>query len=177
MASARLAETSSVSGDPNSEEAAIDYLDSSTERLPKRQAAWWLPPHNLALNQTLLGGYNLWRFTILPLFPKNKAYNERLQGIVIHPSWWSVDRRTLTGMDLDLAKKLVGAMNQAPTVQEDVRREMAWIEREFSIVIPEAVQAKIIKDALPTAKRRWSVDRLRLKDRLVPLDGGPVKDL
>ena len=159
-----------------SEDAAVEiFLDTELERFPK-DAAWWLPPHNIALNQTLLGGYNLWRFSILPHFPKRSAYREDLQGIVIHPIWQPLDNRTMD-VTADVAKRILAAMHSGPTVQEDVRKELAWMETQFSLRIPEAIQAKLIKDALPTARRRWGINRLRVKNRLVPLDGSKPYDL
>lgn len=173
-ASLRLAEMApEVKEDEDPAEAM--FLEN-LETLPKSGRAWWLPPHNLIVNQTLLGGYNLWRFTILPFFPKKKAYSETLAGIVIHPAWLSMNDSTYDGTR-DFAERIVSAAKKAPTVQEAARAELAWIEREFSIRIPESVQGAIIKDALPTAKRRWGVDRLRIKDRLIPLDGSPPRDL
>jgi hypothetical protein len=159
--------------DPGSE--AIAYLDAEMERLPKK-AAWWLPPRNFLINQALLG-YNFWRFTVLPLFPKKTAYREDLAGFVIHPTWRPASDQFVRDLDPQLAQKLVGHARQAATIQETVRLELAWIEREFSIRIPEDLQGKVIKDALPTAKRRWGVDRLRIKNRLIPLDGSAPQDL
>lgn len=157
------------------EKAATAYLDTEAEPFPKKRG-WWLPPRNFGLNQALMG-YNFWRFTILPLFPKKRAYNEQLQGIVIHPIWTPAADQLIRDFDLETAKKVVGLMRKSPTVQDDVRHELAWMEREFSIRIPEAIQAKILKDALTMAKRRWGVDRLRVKDQLIPLDGSAPRDL
>lgn len=158
------------------EDAAVTYLDTSAEKLGKR--AWWVPPRNFAINQALMG-YNFWQFTILPYFPKQKAYREDLAGIVIHPIWRPVESAPdlLRTLDMDRAKKLVAYARQAMTIQETVRKELAWMETTFSIRIPEAVQSKLLKDSLATAKRRWGVDRLRVKDRLVPLDGSAPRDL
>ena len=124
-------------------------------------------------------GYNFWRFSILPYFPKRKAYREDLAGIVIHPIWHPDTKAPdhLRTLDVEQAKKLIAYARQAPTVQETVRLELAWMETTFSIRIPEAIQGKILKDTLATAKRRWGVDRLRVKDRLLPLDGSAPRDL
>jgi hypothetical protein len=163
-------------GDEKSDEkAAQTYLDTSCERMP-RKAAWWVPPHNLLLNQTLMGRFNAWRFTILPFFAKATAYKEALGGIVIHPIWVPADDR-LFDLDEEMAKRMVGAMRKAATIQEDARQELAWMEHQFSIRIPDAIKAKVLKDTLAAAKRRWGVDRLRVKDRLIPLDGSAPRDL
>lgn len=163
-----LAAQSKVALDPGAE-AIEDFLVSELEAMPKAAGAWWMPPRNVVLNQTLLGGFNLWRFTILPLFPERRAYSEKLGGIVIHPIWRPLGSQTLE-LTLDTAKNLVAGIRKSPTVQDDVRKEIDWIEKKFSIRVPEAVVAKLVKDALPTARRRWNVDRLRVKDRLIPLD-------
>jgi hypothetical protein len=146
-----------------------DYLAANLESMPKARSAWWLPPRNVVLNHALLGGFNLWRFTILPHFPERRAYSEKLGGIVIHPIWRPIGDKT-GKLDLASAERMVAGMRSSPTVQDDVRKEIDWIEKKFSIRVPETIVAKLVKDALPTAKRRWNVDRLRVKDRLIPLD-------
>lgn len=155
------------------EKAASKFMDENFEQLDR---GWWIPPHNLHVNQTFLGVCNLWVFTILPMFPKKKAYSEKLKGIVIHPTWHPTQ-----DADFDLtenyAKRIYVAAKNSPTVQETVRKELAWIETEFQIRIPDSIQAKLVKDALPTAIRRRSANRLRTKDRLIPLDGSKPRDL
>lgn len=171
----RLAEMSPPETDDDLDVAQAVFLEN-LETLPKTGRAWWLPPHNMVINQTLLGGYNLWRYTVLPFFPKRNAYSEKLGGFIIHPSWVSINDKHYDGTK-DFAEKVVAMMQKASTVQEATRAELDWIEREFSIRIPENIQGAVVKDALPTAKRRWSVDRLRIKDRLIPLDGSPPRDI
>lgn len=166
MAAEVLAEQSKVALESQEVE---DYLLGELEAMPKSAGAWWMPPRNVVLNQTLLGGFNLWRFTVLPLFPERRAYSEKLGGIVIHPIWRPLGSQTIE-LTLETAKKLVGGMRKSPTIQDDVRKEIDWIEKKFSIRVPETIVAKLVKDAIPTAKRRWNVDRLRVKDRLIPLD-------
>lgn len=151
-------------------------MDQEMESFAKGRG-WWMPPQNLGVNETLLGGINLWRFSLLPMFPKKKGYSEKLNGIVIHPIWQPLSKETYGELDPDFAKKLVALARKSPTIQEDVRQELAWLEREFKIRIPEAIKASLIKDAIKTAKRRWGTDRLRVKDRLVPLDGSKPRDL
>lgn len=177
VASMRLAEEGDEEEDPEraAENAAMALLDANLERFPKKPA-WWAPPHNLLINQALMG-YNLWRFTILPMFPKKRAYSETLKGIVIHPIWTPVSDKLYGVLDSDLAQKMIAVAKQSSTVQESVRQELAWMEREFSIDIPESIKAQLVKEAVVTAKRRWGVDRLRVKDRLVPLDGSKGRDL
>lgn len=176
-----LASSVHLAEQPSSEEqdpeaVAVAYFDSELEQFPKGRA-WWLPPRDCVINQAAMG-YNLWRFTILPFYPKKRAYSEAQAGIVIHPIWVPVKNdHLIRTVDLDTAKQMVAVVRKAPTIQDTVRQELAWIEREFSIRIPEGIQSQILKDALPTARRRWSVDRLRVKDRLIPLDGSAPRDL
>ena len=158
------------------ERLGMEYLQDKLEPFKKKDGMW-LPPHNFGLNQALMG-WNLWVFTILPLFPRKKAYNAEYNGIVIHPNWSPMKGdRLFPEMDLELAQKLVSIMQRASTVQETVRKELDWIEREFKIDIPSSIRSRLEKEALPTARRRWGVDRLRMKDRLIPLDGSKPRDL
>ena len=165
------------------EKRATAYLNQELDQFPKGHG-WWSPPHNAGLNQALMG-MNLWQFTILPMFPKRRAYREDHKGIVIHPNWspagndrlGQVDLSGFSHIDIEIAERIVSAFKKMPTIQETVRRELAWIERTFGIKIPSNIQGGLVKDSLKTAKRRWSVDRLRVKDRLVPLDGSKARDL
>lgn len=167
LAAEILAEQPKVALDGSQE--VEDYLLTELEAMPKSAGAWWMPPRNVVLNQTLLGGFNLWRFTVLPLFPERRAYSEKLGGLVIHPIWRPLGSQTIE-LTLETAKKLVGGMRKSPTIQDDVRKEIDWIEKKFAVRVPETIVSKLVKDAIPTAKRRWNVDRLRVKDRLIPLD-------
>lgn len=163
------------SGVPTDEAMAIDLLDEESKRF-KGAMTWWIAPHNLALNQAALA-WNLWTFTILPLFADRRAYDAKNNGIVIRPSWRPFSSTNFRDLDLVLAKKILGQMRTFPTVQETVRRELEWIESKFSIRIPEGIQEKILKDILAVANRRWGVNQLRVKNRLIPLDGSPPKDV
>ena len=160
--------------DEDARKEGRDILDQELEAFRKGHG-WWLPPHNLGVNEALMG-VNLWRFTILPLFPKKKAYSEEHNGIVIHPIWTSLGNDTYD-LTPELAKKMIAAARKQPTIQEDVRKELKWMETYFKIRIPESIKSSLLKEALKTASRRWSIDRLRVKDRLIPLDGSKPRDL
>lgn len=171
-----LAYIPKVSAEEDDEERlGMEYLQDHLEPF-KKGSALWLPPHNLCLNRALMG-WNLWVFTILPHFPKKKAYRSDLNGIVIRPSWTSLPNKDFSAVDLKLAERLVSVMQKATTVQETIRKEMDWIEREFKIEIPSAIRSRMEKECLTMARRRWGVDLLRLKDRLIPLDGSKPRDL
>lgn len=161
--------------DESPEQAAVAILDAELEALPKKRA-WWSPPRNFLINQGL-SAYNFYRFTILPMYAARMAYNEALGGIVIHPIWTPLNNDYIRSLDVAAATKLVAIARKSATIQEDVRQELAWIERTFKIDIPDKIKATLTKDALTTAKRRWGVDRLKTKNRLIPLDGSPARDL
>lgn len=155
------------------------------ELQPLGKNAYWKPPHNLAVNFALMGA-NLWVFTILPLFWQKKAYREDLKGIVIHPIWTSVkEGRTLGNVDLggfremnaQQVQALLGIFPKMPNIEQTVSKELAAIETHFGIQIPGDIQRTLIQESLKTAKRRWGVDRLRVKNRLIPLDGSKPRDL
>lgn len=152
---------------------------------PLGKNAWWKPPHNLALNFALMGA-NFWSFTILPFAWKRKAYRADLGGIVIQPIWSSVDDGRGVGvMDMsgfynltpEIAEKIVSVITRAPTIHETVTKELKAIEQVFGIDIPNGVRSKLILEATKVAKRRWGVNRMRVKNRLIPLDGSKPRDL
>ena len=159
----------------NEDSASAALFDEHLERFPKSHA-WWSPPQNMAINRALMA-WNFWRFTILPMFPAKRAYREDLNGIVIRPTWHPASDKDVRLMTLDLAEKLLGHVRSSSTIQATVDKELAWVETKFGVKIPSAIKSKLGKDALAAAKRRWSANRLRLKDRFIPLDGGKSRDL
>ena len=159
----------------NEDSASAALFDEHLERFPKG-SAWWSPPQNMAINRAMVA-WNFWQFTLLPMFPAKRAYSEGLGGIVIRPAWCPASDQNVSLMTLELAKKLVGHVRSASTIQATVDKELAWIEKTFSIKIPGAIKARLAKDGLIAAKRRWGANQLRLKDRFIPLDGGKPRDL
>jgi len=159
----------------NEDSASAALFDEKLERFPKG-SAWWSSPQNMAINRAMVA-WNFWRFTILPMFPAKRAYREDLNGIVIRPAWRPVSDQNVALMTLELAEKLVGHVKSSPTLQATVEKELSWIERTFGIKVPAGVRASLAKDSLKAAKRRWNANQLRLKDRLIPLDGGKPRDL
>jgi hypothetical protein len=158
------------------EELGLEYLQDKLEPF-KKGHGMWLPPHNFGLNRAIMG-WNLWVFTILPLFPKKTAYSAKSNGIVIQPNWVPMKGEHLfREMDLKLAEKLVSIMQRSNTVQETVRRELDWIEKEFQVEVPLSIRSQMEKEALTMARRRWGTNRLRLKNRLIPLDGSKPRDI
>jgi len=178
----RLAAYSPEDADQYAEVVAL--FDREMVRLGRKDS-WWLPAHNLVVNIPFLGhGFskpllwmNFWAFTILPMFANRRAYmpadpeHGTPAGIVLHPNWTSIVKPDELLATLENAQKVLAAARQRPMVGETVEREMAWIEREFHIDIPSAIKAKWAQEAPRVAARRWSVDRVRLKDTFVPLDG------
>jgi len=166
-----------------SEAQAREILEKNLEPLKR---GYWKPPHNLALNFALMGA-NLWTFTILPLFWKKQGYRADLNGIVIQPIWRSVQSGTTLGyqnssgfsiLTPDVAQNIVSLIGRAETIQDTVREELRMIEMHFGIEIPSQIKASLAStDMLKVAKRRWRVDTLNLKKRLIPFDGSKPRDL
>jgi hypothetical protein len=163
------------------EKRAREYLDQNAKKGKKHE--WWVPPHNFMINQALME-WNFWAFSILPMFPAKKAYRPanpktgRPEGIVIHPLWNDLrDMPSVKMLTVKLAERLVSAAKTYPTVQESVKEELRWIEEKFKVTIPEPIKAKLIAEAPKVATRRMAVDRLRVKDTLIPFDGSKPIDL
>jgi len=159
----------------NEDSASAALFDEHLERF-KKGSAWWDPPRNLAINRALMA-WNFWQFTILPTFPAKRAYREDLDGIVIRPTWRPASDQDVRLMTLELAEKLIGHVRSSPSIEATVTKELAWIETKFGIKIPGSIKSTLGKNALATAKRRWGANRLRLKDRFIPLDGSKPRDL
>ena len=143
------------------------------------------PSHNLALNFALMEP-NLWRYSILPFGGAKRRYRKDLNGLLVHQSWSPVNiggylgRKDASGfmfLEASTARKIISAMEQAPTLQDTVLTEIAAIEAHFGISIPQAISDALVKEAPKVARRRWSASRTRVKDRLFPLDGGAPRDL
>jgi curved DNA-binding protein CbpA len=162
------------------EKRATEVLDKEGVK-DKKKNHWWVPPHNFMINRAMME-WNFWSFTILPFFPDKRSYrpakNGKPEGIVIHPIWDSVrELRGLRMLTVPLAEKLIAHAKGQPTVHDTVKEELHWIEEKFSISIPEAIKARLVTEAPKIAARRMSVDRLRVKSTLVPLDGSKPIDL
>ncbi len=161
-----------LSPEPNAEQKFQSMLE------PLGKNGYWKPPHNVAVNFALFGT-NLWYFTILPLFWTKKSYREDLGGIVIHPIWISykggeLGYNSLTEKNI---QQLMGIIQKAPSIHDAVKGELHQIEQHFHIEVPQTLKAKIISESDKVAKRRWGVDRMKVRDTLVPLDGGKPRNL
>jgi hypothetical protein len=161
------------------DEEALEYLNSNMVRFHKG-TGWWLPAHNLGVNRSLVGGFNLWVYTILPAFPKRSAYfpagDDPItapEGIIIRPLWVPHPKYADKGFPVSIqtSEAMVKQAKIAASVGETTQREMAWIEKEFGISIPSSIKAKYTQQASKLAARRWGVNRLRTQGTFVPLDG------
>jgi curved DNA-binding protein CbpA len=149
-----------------------DVLNRELEPFPKKHA-WWSPGKNCAINVTLMGGINLWTFSIIPQFYKNvyrPALNGKPEGIVIDPDWHPM-RQDFSDPSPDLMMKLVDFAKGEESVKDAVKKQLRWIESKFGCQIPSVVEAKLVKDADKVAKRRWGTNGLRTRKILVPFDG------
>jgi len=162
-----------------------DILDKELTKLKKH--GWWAPGKNYVVNWAIMG-INTWRFSILPPRADKTAYRPeedpypgrpeyfKPEGLVIRPMWIPAgDRDPSKGRTLDanpkVAQILADYAKQQREVKDTVASELKWVESKFGIDIPSKIQSKLISDAEQVAKRRWGVDRLRVKNTLVPFDG------
>jgi len=170
-------------GEPDPElDAFNEFMDTNFILFKSKggRRGWWLPAHNLGINEPLTRGLNLWVFSILPTFPEKKAYipegtdpQSEPAGIVIRPMWHPYPGNK--GDDVDRteanARTLLKMAQQAEPVGQSVQKQLKWIESKFGIKIPNSIKAKISREAPKMAARRWSVNRVKTNDTFVPLDG------
>lgn len=145
---------------------------------PLSKNGYWKPPHNMAINFAIFGT-NLWYFTLLPLFWQKRAYRSDLGGIVIHPIWAPFENGEYRHGELTERNigKVLQLIEKQGTVQDSIKRELRLLEQFFKIQIPPGIEQNLLKDSLKVAKRRWGVDRMKIKNTLVPLDGGKPRNL
>ena len=152
----------------------VTYMDANAVRFPKKQA-WWLPAHNMAVNMTLVGTVNLWRFTVLPFQANKRAYVPETAthpaGILIHPTWNSSSRDSYAP-SLKFAMQLLAVADREVSVGDTIKAEMKWIETHFHVDIPNDIVTKLVMQAPKMAIRRWGVDRLKVQSTFIPFDTG-----
>lgn len=154
------------------------------ELAPLTPNGFWDPQRAWALNFAFMGP-NIWRYTLFP-FGLARGYRKDLNGLVVHQTWKPVDARGdlgykdssgFTYLDVATAKKIVSAIQLGPTLEDVVRTELSAIENQFEIKIPLSISNALVKEAPKVAARRWSANKMRIKDRLIPLDGSAPRDL
>jgi hypothetical protein len=162
--------------------AVFGLFDSQLTKFPKK-SGWWDPPKNLAINSALMG-LNLWMFSILPFHPDKRAYRaatERLpEGIVIHPNWhpYSQSASAYPDDNIEVAEKLIKVVKAIPlTIQSTIVHDLGFIEAKFGVKIPSTIESKLKTEAQKIAIRRWSTNRLKTKDTLIPFDGSKAIEL
>lgn len=155
-----------------------DYLDKEAKKF-KKGHAWWVPPHNMAINAALME-MNFWYFTIKPVKFTTKWFREATDrypaGFVIDPGWAPFKDG---GWDhtLKAAEAAVKLAKQMRTITEAIKKDIDEMEAETGQKFPEASASKIINEAQKVAERRWHIDRLRVKKILVPIDGSKPMEL
>lgn len=158
---------------------AIVYLNDHMVAFRKGNG-WWLPAHNLGINQPMSGGFTLWYFSVLPAFPQKTAYipvgvtpETEPEGIVLRPMWvpHSAYANKVFPGDLETARALVKQAKIAKVVPDTVSDELNWIERTFSTNIPNRIESKYTSQSTKMAASRWGLDRTRIPRMFVPLDG------
>lgn len=160
--------------------AVFRLLDDKLTKFPKRNG-WWDPPKNLAINSAIMG-INLWNFSLLPFRPLKKAYRaagDRFpEGIVIHPNWHPLNDKTYPDDNIEIVQKMIEMVKGfSVTLPEMVVQEMRWIETKFGVKVPDAIEAKLKMEIVKIATRRWSANRLKTKDTLIPFDGSKAIEL
>jgi hypothetical protein len=160
-------------------QAVTDLFAKELTKFPKGHC-WWDPPHNLGINQALMG-INLWEFGILPGFPHKTAYwkgDERYpEGLVVHPSWHPITNNALTDDDVKVAEKLIKLAKAADSVQNRVKEELKKVEAWFSVKVPSGIESKLVAESVKIASRRWGVNHLKMRDTLIPFDGSKAVEI
>lgn len=160
--------------------AAYELLNKELTKFPKGNC-WWDPPRNFAINSALMG-INLWKFSILPFHPLKRAYRapggSLPEGIVIHPNWHPLNDKTYPDDNIEIVQKMIAmAKSFGVSLQETVVEELKLIETKFGVKVPDAIEAKLRLEVLKIATRRWSTNRLKTKDTLIPFDGSKPIEL
>ena len=141
---------------------------------------WWHPGHNLAVSIpmrgllghtfSLLGGNPYGQAVRMKGYAAaNKLGDDHPEGIIIHPSWWSL--RDSFDDTLRTATKLIAYCKNAESIKTTVQRELSEIEQHHGVNIPSAISSKLIRDADKLAVRTYGVDLLRKNPKLMAFDG------
>lgn len=160
--------------------AVFGLLDKELTKFPKRNG-WWDPPKNIAINSALMG-INLWKFSLLPFRPSRGAYRvaegKLPEGIIIHPNWHPLNDKTYPDDTIEIVQKMIEMVKGfGVTLQDTVASELKWIETKFGVKVPATIEAKLKLEILKIATRRWSTNRLKTKDTLIPFDGSKAIEL
>lgn len=154
-------------GDASSFEAKLQPLGKS---------AWWVPDRNLVAHRGK-EAWSFWSFTLLPVYANKRGFREDLGSIVLRPVWRLATDLDVPEMTTKIATRTIERMRLYPTLQDTAQREMAWIDQTFGVKVPDKIATALVCAVGKQARLRWGVNRLLLKDRLIPLDGGKARDL
>lgn len=157
-------------------EAPGDVTLFETELRPLGKGAWWCPGRNLVAHRGRTA-WSFWSFTLLPPFASKRAYRDDLGGLVVRPVWRLATDRLVPELTSKVASTTIEQMRAWPTLEETGRRELAWIEGTFGVLIPEGTKTTLLRVVDGQAHLRWRLNRLEVKDKLIPLDGGAARDL
>lgn len=154
----------------------VNYLDQNAKKF-KKGHAWWVPPHNMAINSALME-MNFWYFTVQAEFARPYIpAGERLpEGFVIDPHWKSfkdrgwVHSKASAEEALNLAKKM-------KTVEASVKEDLKAMETKAGVNFPDNLVSKVVGESLKVAERRWGTDNLRRRRILIPFDGSKAMEL
>lgn len=159
-------------------------LDQKLVNVPaKGRNHWWKPPSALMINQTLLGDFNLWQFTILggPIgrrYVKADPTYNKPEAIILNPTWASFGRDTLItvgGMAThpvdEIVSKLVNVIKSGDPLTEIVEGELKLLENKFQMQIPDSIRQTLVRDVEKIAKRRIGANLVNAKQTVFPFDG------
>lgn len=170
------------------DEQAYEWLDAHFERLNTKKrlhTAWWLPGQGVAVNLPMTGGLQLWRYTTLPVMvPMDRVYREAKDddpaGILWRPSW-QILRNASGDSGIPIMREslelILGYVEGYHTTGQIQAWEFDAIEKQSGVPVPEAIRQKYIKDSPKVAKRRWGVNRLKIRTNFIPFDGSKKLEL
>jgi hypothetical protein len=163
------------------DEKAQEYLTTHAEK-SKKKSAWWLPPHNVMFNKSLMG-FNFWTFGYRVGFRTDDDGNPI--GITLKPGWHPMGSGGLTGASTSsgfhlitrkMAKKMLESARKMPSIQDSVKETLELAEKRFKTKIPTALKNKIIKDSVKVAIRRMDAKGAD-PEYLYPFDGSKPRKL
>jgi len=173
--------------------AAIDAaLLANFTQLPKSRM-YWIPDHCVAVNYTLMGTLNLWRYSLMTSgsrvggmikmyqAPKeSSSTNLRYpEGIIVCPGWvlFSYQGQDSFEASPETIAALAKVVKNMQSVKIMTSKELDLLEQKAHVQIPDHIRSKLITDAPKLAVRRAGVDRLRVPNTFFYFDGRKPVDI
>lgn len=154
-----------TSAEPDETDKGEAVLDKGLTRVEKKgRAWWWIPGTNLAINQTLMGDVNAWRFEIT--YGSGALKSDKSAFLVV-PTWSSYGFENLSGMPLNpaIAEKIIKFLKaEAKPIKDTMKPVMekaAAAAKEKGIEFTSAAQSAALDAMVKMAQARMHGDRLR----------------